>query len=153
MDATARILEDGEDVVKALSLLVGDLEQSAKDLISAQVAWSTHKAGTLPSIKETLEGAESEAIAEAYVAGAAEGKNQKERDQKMAAWLNQHAEYQVVLGLYNRTEYRLAQLDGERFAAETMYKTTVYKFHAMQSVADIVASRLRVLANTKGERS
>lgn len=136
---------------------MGDL---AEALGKASVAYNEarsqatmHKVEVLDVAKAALDDAHDQAAMEGLLAGATDGKNQAERDMRLASWLRDHDQYKAAKAALQTATLRQAALDDQAERCEQDFKALTYELRALESATTltVAAMEMQMQINTRRE--
>ena len=140
-----------EQTQHALRQAPEDLARAAKHLAGERALLVMIKAEELWQAKSDLSQAENSATMAAYGAGAANGKNQAERDVQLTDYLAKDPAVQAARATLRGVELRLAACEAVIEAAEADYRVSWARLSAARADAALQTAYLSLLATGEKE--
>ena len=138
-----------DQVLDDLGHMRDDLEMAADVLTGAETRLCTAQFYDLAQAQEDYELVIAMATMEAYANDVCSGKNQKQRDVQLAAYLGQHVEVKAAAEKLHGAKLKIALSEGELDVSRRNYSVVTNRLWALRAMAGLHAARLNAAAGVE----
>ena len=135
--------------LEALRDIGGEIENAARAVVLAETIYAQAQYFGFAEAEDDYELIVATATMEAYANDVVDGKNQKQRDMQLNAWLGQHKEVQEAKRTVRQRSVGTAALKVEVDAARRNYSIATNRLWALRAMAELHAARLNAAAGVE----